>query len=76
MWVFCCLGLIVMLLLALWPDPDVVRVSPGSEQPEGEDVEPSASHDRGATGCVPGIQPGGRGPGRSSSSAKHGEVVT
>jgi len=34
MWVFCCLGLIVMLLLALWPDPDVVRVSPGCVETE------------------------------------------
>jgi hypothetical protein len=29
MWMFCCLALIVMLVLALWPDPDRVRTSYG-----------------------------------------------
>jgi hypothetical protein len=26
MWVFCCLALIVNLILALWPDPDRVHI--------------------------------------------------
>lgn len=41
MWMFCCLALIVMLVLALWPDPDRVRTSYGIPDHQAPDLEGS-----------------------------------